>query len=534
MSTPRPESVEALRDLTEEELAHILSQDTWKNTLNQAERDKLANFLPRVPNHHEPAQPDSPHVAWIAEPNLFWSSPIQKFQRLLNLGPAEMNKQRADLARNYALLALKSHNDLVDRLNAYRAHSVPPRPQPPRMSRVQDQNESILFYSEQGGLKRRGQKPHSVPTKVSPRSQSPTVATESRSSPQSLQGILSNPDSSSHFESDSPVDAKYEGVFPEGFSPKMCFFALVRDALRSVPQELAPAEYVKKQVQVQAEMRGLLNMMPKGASLTQYIGSVLQWMATPASVHAARTNAHILTAGNIYSEPLLHFQKESQSYRWMLPGNKSSNQALLPLEAMHYEHFVSQYSGVDNSSTPGGGAVGRVPGAPPMKSLKMSLTLPPGSATQLALFRKQELDRFNNPDQKFTYTLRDGSSATVPPIGPRKSVHGKVRDHFLLSPSRPGSVTVLALVRDAAARLPAGEGSRADVCELLKESGFVVPGYSDAQVSQVVSGALDRLNYDRECVRFDAERKVWMYTACREASGVRDSVDPVVKRARLL
>ena len=61
----------------------------------------------------------------------------------------------------------------------------------------------------------------------------------------------------------------------------------------------------------------------------------------------------------------------------------------------------------------------------------------------------------------------------------------KARDHFLLRNDRPPVVTLLALVRDAAARLPGGEGSRADVCELLKESQFVIDGVNDAQISQV-------------------------------------------------
>ena len=77
---------------------------------------------------------------------------------------------------------------------------------------------------------------------------------------------------------------------------------------------------------------------------------------------------------------------------------------------------------------------------------------------------------------------------------------------------RPASVTILALVRDAAARLPGGEGSRTDVCELLKESAFLTPGVNDAQISTVASGALDRLQSETDpCVRYDTERKLWIY-----------------------
>ena len=38
-------------------------------------------------------------------------------------------------------------------------------------------------------------------------------------------------------------------------------------------------------------------------------------------------------------------------------------------------------------------------------------------------------------------------------------------------------------VRDAAARLPNGEGTRGDICELLKDSQFLAPGVTDTQVS---------------------------------------------------
>jgi hypothetical protein len=40
-------------------------------------------------------------------------------------------------------------------------------------------------------------------------------------------------------------------------------------------------------------------------------------------------------------------------------------------------------------------------------------------------------------------------------------------------------------VRDASARLPNGEGTRGDICELLKDSQFLAPGVSDAQVNIV-------------------------------------------------
>jgi nuclear factor related to kappa-B-binding protein len=128
-----------------------------------------------------------------------------------------------------------------------------------------------------------------------------------------------------------------------------------------------------------------------------------------------------------------------------------------------------------------------------------------------ARFQVEEKQRFEaQADQSFVYTMRNGSRAAVAPLGKRPG--GKAREHFLLINERPATATILCLVRDAAARLPGGEGSRTDVCELLKESAFVVAGVTDAQISTVASGALDRLQSEPDpSVRFDAERKLWIY-----------------------
>lgn len=78
-------------------------------------------------------------------------------------------------------------------------------------------------------------------------------------------------------------------------------------------------------------------------------------------------------------------------------------------------------------------------------------------------------------------------------------------------PERPACVTLLSLVRDAAARLPNGEGTRADICELMKDSQYLSLG-AEASLHSVVSGALDRLHYEADpCVKYDSGRKVWIY-----------------------
>ena len=279
-------------------------------------------------------------------------------------------------------------------------------------------------------------------------------------------------------------------------------FELVRDAISSMPQELAPADYVRQQVLVQAQA-GMAAALPHGTMLMQYVSSALVFMATPANCHAARTQ---YSSGSMAPPPaaLIHFDELSQSFRWIGPTELSTSPALRKLEAKHYEVFLAQHGGAIGTGAPRG-----LHAAPVAQ--KNTLTLPPGSHTQLATFRREEAARYAHPDLPFTYTCRDGSCSAAAPLG-KKSEHGKAREHFLLVTERPPSVTLLSLVRDAAARLPGGEGSRTDVCELLKESAYITDGANDAQVSTVVSGALDRLHYEGDpCVRFDAERKLWIY-----------------------
>lgn len=128
-------------------------------------------------------------------------------------------------------------------------------------------------------------------------------------------------------------------------------------------------------------------------------------------------------------------------------------------------------------------------------------------------FRKEEVLRYSIPDRAFSYTAADGRKSIVAPLrrcGGKPT--SKARDHFMLKRDRPPHVTILCLVRDAAARLPGSIGTRADVCTLIRDSQYIVEDVSDAQVNQVVSGALDRLHYERDpCVQFDGERKLWVY-----------------------
>ncbi|RWS05519.1 nuclear factor related to kappa-B-binding protein-like protein [Dinothrombium tinctorium] len=143
----------------------------------------------------------------------------------------------------------------------------------------------------------------------------------------------------------------------------------------------------------------------------------------------------------------------------------------------------------------------------------------PSNEEEKKIYREQEALRYNNPHKAFTFRIHGYESVVGPVkgcgiggINSHTSSPNKAREHSLLVSDRPPFVTLLSLVRDAAARLPNGEGTRADICELLKDSQYLLPTVSDQQVNGIVSGALDRLHYEKDpCVKYDVNRKVWIY-----------------------
>ena len=100
-------------------------------------------------------------------------------------------------------------------------------------------------------------------------------------------------------------------------------------------------------------------------------------------------------------------------------------------------------------------------------------------------------------------------------INQSASASNKVKPHPLLIGDRPYFITFIVLVQDAVARLPNGEGTKTDICMLVKESQYVnqetvINGWN--ALTAVVSGALDRLQgeYDPPC-KYYSDKKIWRY-----------------------
>ncbi|XP_024159485.1 uncharacterized protein LOC112166812 isoform X2 [Rosa chinensis] len=237
-------------------------------------------------------------------------------------------------------------------------------------------------------------------------------------------------------------------------------------------------------------------------------------------------------------KPLAAYEKATKSWSWTGPVSHSSSdnetiEEVTSPEAWGLPHkmlvkLVDSFANWLKCGQETLQQIGSLP-APPLELMQPNVdekerfrdlraqkslnTINPSSEEVKAYFRKEELLRYSVPDRAFSYTAADGKKSIVAPLrrcGGKPT--SKARDHFMLKRDRPPHVTILCLVRDAAARLPGSIGTRADVCTLIRDSQYIVEDVSDTQVNQVVSGALDRLHYERDpCVQFDGERKLWVY-----------------------
>ncbi|XP_052797281.1 nuclear factor related to kappa-B-binding protein-like isoform X2 [Mya arenaria] len=201
--------------------------------------------------------------------------------------------------------------------------------------------------------------------------------------------------------------------------------------------------------------------------------------------------------------PFLDYKERAQQWCWIGYGRDGDETLTVLCEHWLKQREESAEIIVDSSQ-----------GSPPPPRWKTGYVVKATTDEEKTDFQKQEKLRFEEPHRAFMYDMHGYRSVVGPVKGvfTKKSDAAKAREHALLVNNRPAFVTILTLVRDAVARLPNGEGTRGDICELLKDSQFLAPDITDAQINVVVSGALDRLHSEKDpCVRYDVNRKVWIY-----------------------
>jgi hypothetical protein len=120
-----------------------------------------------------------------------------------------------------------------------------------------------------------------------------------------------------------------------------------------------------------------------------------------------------------------------------------------------------------------------------MKINKNQLTIKIRTKEEVKEYQRQELERYKNPHLPWEYINPDKSISIVAPVLKKmpSSISAKPREHAMLKQDRPAYVTILCLARDAAAKLPDGVGTRADICDLLKDSQYINERLSDSQVN---------------------------------------------------
>ena len=306
-----------------------------------------------------------------------------------------------------------------------------------------------------------------------------------------------------------PTEVKMEEVKPEMVEPlasdentlfdiatpltqdmQPCFFSLLRDIFSQSPEKKVRLCQVEAGVKAWQES--------PIAPLTPWYSDCPDWRAVTAS-------ALCFLSGSFPDQAPPHFQPvlsvEAASpaspavYQWSCEEERETD--LAELTACWLDRLDSCCAGLAGSDWPGPGNVSR-------------WVVRPSTAEQRSNYQAQERRRYSDPSQPFTWQCQDYTAV----VAPVRSPGAGVRPHVMLVDQRhrPPAVTILSLVRDAVSRLPNGEGTRADIVELLQDSQFLSDNIETASLTSTVSGALDRLQNETDApVKYDNNRKIWVY-----------------------
>ena len=236
----------------------------------------------------------------------------------------------------------------------------------------------------------------------------------------------------------------------------------------------------------------IVEQVPINYNINNFLELAIKFLRSPpANSPSTQTVQH--------GDSLILITEHSQ-YKWIANNIRSSDEYLQSMEQLFF--FALSRSTTDDFT--------------PIKSnlsraQKCIITIQPTPTDIVDQFRMQETDRFKNAEKPFVYNLA-GNKSIVAPMKRAASTSNRAREHYLLKQDRPSHVTLLCLVRDSAARLPGGVGTRADVALLLRDSQYIVHDVTEQKINTVVSGALDRLHSEEDpCVKYDNEQKLWIY-----------------------
>ncbi|CAG9803955.1 unnamed protein product [Chironomus riparius] len=318
---------------------------------------------------------------------------------------------------------------------------------------------------------------------------------------------------------DTSINTEYEVV---EYSPEMthdtqnCFLSLIRDIFCSTTDHRIKLEELRKRINV---------WLKNPVALTNiWFKDVEQWGSLLISA------VHFLSGEFLdqpqHFVPYLEFKSQMNIYQWIGAG-RDSDARMLSLN----QYWLSRRNDMGIKAS---NALKQKPFtkiltnpeknesnyllqsiSPPNHRCRSTWKVQCPTKSELAEFQTQEQKRYENPYFPFIYYQHGYESV----VGPLRDMHlpvsviTKARDNNILIPDRPNYITTVAIVRDAIARLPNGEGTFDAICELVKYSKFLTLNLSENVIRSFVSTALDTIsseNHDSSA-KFDNKRKLWVY-----------------------
>ncbi|XP_042214477.1 nuclear factor related to kappa-B-binding protein-like isoform X2 [Homarus americanus] len=287
----------------------------------------------------------------------------------------------------------------------------------------------------------------------------------------------------------------------------ICFFSLIRDIICSTGEQRMTRAQLESSIRVWQESA----ISP----LNEWYSLVPSWV----NILASAINflcGHFADVQPADFVPYIEYKSMLRVYQWIGAGRDSDGH-LEPLAQFWLANKSSMSSEWIEDDILGSRLETEESDIIPPPRCYTTWTVQPATDPEKDMYRAQEKLRYEKPHKAYTFRMHGYESV----VGPVKGIYtqqtglNKARGHSLLVPDRPAYVTILSLVRDAVARLPNGEGTRSDICELLKESQYLAPltsSTAENNLNSVVSGALDRLHYENDpCVKYDTPRKLWIY-----------------------